>query len=176
MLTPILETERILLRPLTAADAEEIYANWTSDPEVARFMRWDLHRSVKDTADWLTVEEQHLHHDATYTWGFVLKETGELFGSGGLVSKDTNVLELGYNIMRKHWGKGLTTEASRAILYFGVKTLGVRQYYACHATDNPASGKVLEKLGFVYEKDCTYTTFSGTRSYPCREYALTIPE
>lgn len=175
MLTPSLETERILLRPLSTSDAETIFAHWTSDPEVARFMRWDLHRSPKDTFDWLTLEERTADSDKNFTWGFVLKETQELFGSGGCVySASHQAYELGYNIMRKHWNKGLATEASRAVLEFIVNTFGVRSFYACHASDNTASGKVLEKLGFVYQTDGFYTSFDGSRSYMCREYALRV--
>ena len=85
MRTPILETERLILRPLSVDDAEIIYKNWTSDPDVAKFMRWERHKDVSETCEWLTVEETCVESDEVYNWGFVLKETGELIGSGGLV-------------------------------------------------------------------------------------------
>ena len=49
MKTPILETERFILRPLTVSDAETVFANWTSDPDVAKFMRWELHKGISET-------------------------------------------------------------------------------------------------------------------------------
>ena len=79
MRTPILETERIILRPLSVNDAETIYRNWTSDEEVAKFMIWTTHSSVEVTKEWLKVEEQNIELDSNYTWGFVLKSNGELF-------------------------------------------------------------------------------------------------
>lgn len=175
MLTPTLETVRVLLRPLTVADAETAYNAWTSDPEVARFMRYSTHASLKNTQEWLALEEQNTLTDTNYTWGFVLKETGALFGSGGInYSEPHGAFELGYNIARPYWGRGLTTEACRAILDFAAQTLGVREFFSCHSKDNPASGRVLEKLGFVYQKDGLYKSFDGTRTFDAREYSLSM--
>ena len=81
MKTPILESKRIILRPLTIDDAENIYRSWTSDPEVAKFMMWDTHKSIDDTIEWLKIEVENVHKEGLYNWGFVLKETGDLFGS-----------------------------------------------------------------------------------------------
>lgn len=78
MRTPVLETERLILRPLSVDDAETIYKNWTSDPDVAKFMRWERHKDVSETREWLSSEEACVESDGVYNWGFVLKETGEL--------------------------------------------------------------------------------------------------
>lgn len=53
MKTPILETERLILRPLIVEDAWEVFNNWTSDPEVAKFMRWSTHENAEVTKEWL---------------------------------------------------------------------------------------------------------------------------
>ena len=129
MKTPILATERLLLRPLTVDDAESAFANWTSDPDVAKFMRWELHKSISETREWLLSEETLIESDRVYNWGFILKETGELIGSGGLVFVDSkDMYELGYNMMRKYWRKGLTTEAANAIIGFGKNKLMQKQF------------------------------------------------
>jgi ribosomal-protein-alanine N-acetyltransferase len=175
MNTPILETKRILLRPLSAADAETIYKNWTSDPEVAEYMRWNLHRSVEETVEWLAAEEAAVDSETNYTWGFVLKENGELFGSGGIVYDELpEMFHLGYNIMKKYWSRGFVTEASKAIIDFASRELGLTSLYAAHAKGNPASGRVMEKLGFIYHNDCSYTSFDGQRTYESREYILNL--
>jgi ribosomal-protein-alanine N-acetyltransferase len=80
MITPILESKRIILRPLSLNDAEDIYKSWTSDSEVAKFMIWDVHKSINDTIEWLKMEVQNVDKEHHYVWGVVLKETGELFG------------------------------------------------------------------------------------------------
>lgn len=49
MKTPVLETERLIFRPMIVADAEEAFENWTSDPVVAKYMKWDVHKTPDDT-------------------------------------------------------------------------------------------------------------------------------
>ncbi len=175
MRTPVLETERLILRPLTVSDAETVFTNWTSDPDVARFMRWELHKSISETQEWLAAEEELIERDSVYNWGFVLKETGELIGSGGLVFIESKgMYELGYNIMKKCWGQGFATEAAQRIIDFGKNELKQKQFYCCHAKDNPASGKVMTKVGFQYQHDGTYSSWNQERTFESKEYLLII--
>ena len=175
MKTPILETERLLLRPLTTNDVESAFSNWTSDPDIAKFMRWELHSNISETFEWLVSEETLIESDSVYNWGFVLKETGELIGSGGLVFIESKgMYELGYNIMKKYWNQGLTTEAAKVIIDFGINELNQRQFYCCHAKDNPASGKVMTKVGFRYQSDGVYYSRDRKRCFESREYLLTL--
>lgn len=175
MITPIIETKRIILRPLKVSDAEEAYNNWTTDPDVTKYMRWEPHKSINDTLEWLAIEESNLEKDNIYSWGFVHKEHNELFGSGGLLyNEEEKLFEIGYVIMKKYWNMGLTTEASKAIIDFGIKELQPTLLFAKHAKDNPASGKVMEKLGFVYQKDGAYSSFDGKRTYESRDYILVV--
>jgi len=175
MITPILESERIILRPLSLNDAEDIYKSWTSDSEVAKFMIWDVHKSVNDTMEWLKIEVENIEKEHNYIWGFVLKETGELFGSGGInFKKELGCYELGYNIMRKHWGKGLTTEAGEVILKFAINTLGEYKFFCRHAVDNIGSKKVMLKLGFEYCADSSYISHSAGKQFLSKDYYLTV--
>lgn len=175
MITPILESKRIILRPLSLNDAEDIYKSWTSDSEVAKFMIWDVHKSIDDTIEWLKIEVQNIGKEHHYIWGFVLKETGELFGSGGINYKnELDCYELGYNIMKKYWRQGLTTEAGKVILDFAIKTLGEKRFFCRHAVDNIGSKKVMTKLGFEYYADSSYTSFSGKKHFSSKDYYLNI--
>lgn len=175
MKTPVLQTERLLLRPLSVADAENVFANWTSDPDVAKFMRWSVHKDISVTKEWLESEEKLIESDAVYNWGFVLKKTGELIGSGGLVFQESKgMYELGYNIMKKYWNRGLATEAAFAIIDFGKRELQEKQFYCCHAKDNPASGKVMMKAGFQYQSNGVYYSWDRSRKFSCLEYLLEI--
>lgn len=174
MKTPILETERLLLRPMTANDSEEVFRNWASDAKVAKFMRWSTHENVEVTRQWLESEEKEIESEQLYDWGFVLKETGELIGSGGLSwVQEKGMYELGYNIMRKYWNQGLTTEAAKEIVRFGLEELKAEKLYCCHAKENPASGRVMVKAGFQYWKDAVYSSWDHTKTYECKEYILT---
>ena len=175
MKTPVLETERLILRPLTVDDAEQAFLNWTSDPAVTRFMRWPIHLEISQTKEWLSSDMALLESDQVYDWGYVLKQTGELIGSGGLVFEKTKgMYELGYAIMKKYWNLGLATEAGNAIIHFGINALKQHRFYCCHAKQNPASGKVMEKIGFVYQNDSVYYSFVNSRKFACKEYLLKI--
>jgi len=169
----ILETPRLLLRPLTLADAETAF-QWTGDPEVARYVSWLPHNSMDDVLEWLR-EIEWKHPSDCYIWGFVLKETGALFGSGGLIwEEDWQLFQVGYNIMKTHWNRGYTTEAMRAILHFAVTQLRLKKVAGGHAKENLASAKVLEKLGFVYDRDDLTPHVDGTRFFDSREYYLEL--
>lgn len=175
MAAPTLETERITLRQLRTEDASQVYNNWAKDPDVTRFMRWTAHKSICETTIWLASVEALTENDGNYSWGFVLKENGVLFGTGGLsFCQERGMYELGYNIMKKYWNMGLTTEAARAIVDFAADALGADRIFAVHAKENGASGRVLEKLGFIYQNDCVSTSFDGKRTFESREYLLTL--
>jgi RimJ/RimL family protein N-acetyltransferase len=77
----------------------------------------------------------------------------KLIGSIGL-ARDGDDVELGYWISHEHWGQGYATEAARAVLRLAA-TLGHSRIVAGHFTDNPASGRVLCKVGFVQSGELT---------------------
>jgi|GEM_PF-1016563 len=177
----IIETDRLTLRPLILADAETAYHGWTGDAEVAEYVSWLPHHSIEDTINWL--KEIEWRRDDTgnispsdnYIWGFVLKETGELFGSGGLIWEEGDQLyQVGYNIKKSHWNNGYTTEAMRAILRYAAKNLGIKRVAGGHAKENLASANVIEKLGFIYDRDDVTPHVDGIRHFDSREYYLDL--
>ena len=175
MQTPILETERIILRPLELSFADNMFNNWTSDPENTKYMMFTTQTSVEETKDFLRMAEASHASDNEYEWGFFLKETGEMFGSGGIgYSEERKMHILGYIIKKSLWNKGLTTEAAKAMIDFAVNEAGITKIFANHAKENIYSGKVMEKVGFVYQQDGTMTSFDGKRTYESREYLYTV--
>ena len=177
-MTNILETQRLVLRPLTFDDAYTAYHGWTGDPDVAKYVSWLPHHSIQDTIAWL--EEVAWEPDSylvrsTYIWGFVQKQTGELFGSGGLIwEEDWQLFQIGYNIMKTHWNRGYTTEAMRAVLHYGAVHLGLKRVAGGHAKENLASARVIEKLGFVYDGDDITPHVDGIRFFDSRRYHLDL--
>ncbi|MBQ7839547.1 MAG: GNAT family N-acetyltransferase [Lachnospiraceae bacterium] len=172
MRTPVLETERLILRPLTAADTEAVWL-WASDAIVNKFMNYPLHKTREDTVDFLQREEQALDSDSLYDFGFVIKETGELIGSGGIsYNKEYKIWELGYNLRQDCWNQGYATEAAARIIKFGVDELKIERVLGRHAVDNPASGKVMEKNGFMFVRNGSYQKFDGSQTFKSREYIL----
>ena len=166
---PNIETERLILRPHTVEDAEDVFA-WTSDERVTEFMNYSRHESVNDSAEWLkslgTLENE-------YTWGIVRKQDGKLIGSCSIrLRPDSMVWSFGYNLRWDCWNKGYATEAAKSMIAFVRKEHGAEKIMAEHAVDNPASGRVMEKCGMHFVKYGEYSSFDGTRTYRSKVYEL----
>jgi ribosomal-protein-alanine N-acetyltransferase len=178
----ILETSRLILRPLTLADAETAYYGWTGNAIANEWVSWLPHHSLDEAVKWLKEIswEQKVAVDSprdNYIWGFVLKKTGELFGSGGLIWEESYQLyQVGYNIMKSHWNQGYSTEAMKAILSFAAMNLDIKRVAGGHAKENLASAKVIDKLGFVYNRDDITPHVDGLRYFDSREYFLDLDE
>jgi [ribosomal protein S5]-alanine N-acetyltransferase len=142
----ILTTERLRLREMTPADAEFAYL-LNLDEEVVRYTGDAAFESV-------AAAKSHLEKYASYRtfgygrWGCELKTTGELVGWCGL-KNDEGLIDLGYRFFKKDWGYGYASEAAAACLAFGHDTLGMSEIIAKAANDNPASLRVMQKIGMV---------------------------
>lgn len=175
MRTPVLETERLILRPLNLSDAQEIFNNWSSDPDVAKYMLWNVHQSVEDTKGWLKIVESNIDSDEVYDWGFVRKSDNKLIGSGGLsYNQNKGMFTIGYNLMKACWNQGYTSEAAARMLSFAVEDLNQKKLYSMHAKENIYSGKVLEKIGFRYIADTLYKKPGEAREFEAKEYIFEL--
>jgi [ribosomal protein S5]-alanine N-acetyltransferase len=173
MKTPLLETERLILRPLKKDDAEAVFNNWSSNPETTRFVQFNTHLNIRETEEWLSSEEKAVCSENNYNWGFVLKKSGMLIGSGGITyNKEHQMFELGYIIMHQHWGCGITSEAVQMIITFARSELGLQKLFGKHAKENTASERVMEKHGFVYQNAGKYAKLNGDEEFESREYIL----
>lgn len=151
--TKTIETQRLRLRPFRADDAQPMFRNWASDPEVTRFLTWPAHESVEVTEQ--VVESWMRGYEAAdnYQWAIELKQLHEPIGSISAVKTDdrTGSATVGYCIGRKWWGQGITAEALRAVIGFFFSEVGANCVNACHDPGNPNSGKVMRKCGMTYE-------------------------
>lgn len=90
-------------------------------------------------------------------WAAEDKSTQEFLGWFSLKPlRGTQDIEVGYRLMKKHWGKGLATEGARAMVERGFNVAGLKEIAAIVHPENTASKKVLEKVGFKYEKHGPY--------------------
>ena len=162
-----IETERMILRPLVVEDAEDAF-EWQSDPEVNRYMIYPLYTDVSKTREWIA----SLGPDAN-EFGFELKTTGKVIGAGGIkYHADGDAWELGYNLSRAYWGMGYATEASRALIKWAYETQGARDFTAAHATANTASGNVIRKCGFQFDRFGAYDRIDGSETFPATFYKM----
>ena len=163
MNTPILETERLILRPFRKEDATAVFECWESDPEVAKYMFWTSHNDICKTRAWIDFEIGQIKKNDWYRFALVLKETNELIGTG-LIYYEEEVAgwEIGYNLGREYWGRGYATEAMKRIIEFAEDKLDISELVGRYAKENPASGNVMKKLGFRYEKEIPYECNNGS--------------
>ena len=151
--TKILESSRLLLRPLNIEDRDAMYRNWASDPEVTKYLTWPAHASPEVTdavlADWVS---QYGNPDF-YQWGIVLKSLGEPIGTISVVRQDQQVrsAEIGYCIGRPWWRRGVTSEALGLVIDYLIGEVGFNRVESRHDPRNPNSGAVMRKCGMVYE-------------------------
>ena len=165
-----IETERLILRNLRPGDEKAVYA-WAGDPEVARYMIYPLYRSEADGIEWLRERDENADAPDDYDLGIVLKETGELIGSGGLVyHADDGVWNMGYNIRKDMWGNGYVVEAMQAIMDEIRKTHTIRVIEAQFAVENHKSQRVMEKLGMVYDRDSSFEKFDKSAKFQSKVF------
>lgn len=143
-----IETERLILRPLTAADAEEVF-EWVSDERVAKYMSYTTYKSIEQVVDLLKSFEV----ESTNCYFIVIRRSDEkAIGSCniGVDSKDDGFWGFGYNFRYDCWGNGYATETVKAMLKYVYDNLGARKFTASHAEPNKASGRVMEKCGLHF--------------------------
>ena len=146
-----LETERLRLRPFRDEDAADVFA-YAQNPAVGPVAGWPPHNSESESLEIIrTVFSE------PGIFAMELKETGRVIGSVGFVGGHPEGLrpdcpddELGYALSQDHWGRGLTTEAARAVLRYGFEVLKLHVIWCGHYEGNRRSRRVVEKLGFQY--------------------------
>ena len=144
----ILQTKRLILRPWSENDAEELY-KYASDPEVGPPAGWPPHTSAENSREIIRTVLS-----ASETYAVCLKENGKPIGSVGLHRNDLaekdDEYELGYWIGKPFWGQGLIPEASRELLRYAFEDLGMNRIWCGYYDGNEKSRRVQEKLGFVF--------------------------
>ncbi len=144
-------TERLILRQFTPDDANAMFENWANDQKVTKFLTWQPHSSPEETRGLLEQWCKAYESCATYNWAIEFE--GQIIGNISVVrSSDTNeYAELGYCMGTAYWGKGIMTEAAKAVIDYLFRQVGMHRVGIAHATENPASGRVAQKCGLRYE-------------------------
>ncbi len=163
-----LDTERLHLRPPTEEDTDAIIAiadDWEVLRQTARMPHPYTAADARFFFDHVVPNEP--------TWAIIGKRTASLIGIIGLApSADGQSAELGYYLGRNHWGRGVATEAGRAIVGVAFESFGYRQLMACYFADNLTSGRVLAKLGFVVVGRSSHACRAEGRSKPSIDLQL----
>ena len=151
--TQRIETYRLILRQYRPEDAEDMFNNWASDPEVTRFLTWPTHTDVSVSRavinSWIPCYED----GGYFNWVIEWKESGQAIGSIAVVklNEETEAADIGYCLSRAYWGRGIMPEALRAVIKYLFDVVGVHRIAACHDANNPKSGRVMQKAGMKLE-------------------------
>jgi ribosomal-protein-alanine N-acetyltransferase len=145
-----IETPRLVLRKPEIADAEAIFARYSSDPEVTRFLGWARHRTLEETRAFLEFSNAEWQRWPAGPYLIWSRETGHLLGGTGLAFETPFRAATGYVLARDAWGLGYATEALGGVVGTAAR-VGLHRIYALCHPDHRASWHVLEKCGFQRE-------------------------
>lgn len=146
--TPVIETERLRLRRFTERDAEALFTI-LSDPEVNQFLPMFPLASLEEAGQYL--KEHYLstyEQPSGYHYAVCLKTDDIPIGYINVSDDDSH--DLGYGLKKEFWKMGIMTEACRALIR-KLKTTDLPYITATHDRKNPGSGRVMEKIGMIYQ-------------------------
>ncbi len=149
---PTIETERLILRPYTLDDAKELQ-RLIGDRAIADTTSNIPHPYEDGMAEeWISRRQETFERGVSVEFAITHREQGFLMGGIGLmIDGEHERAEVGYWIGKSYWNNGYCTEAAQAVLKYGFEVLVLNRIYTTHMTRNPASGRVLQKIGMKHE-------------------------
>jgi [ribosomal protein S5]-alanine N-acetyltransferase len=148
---PQLETRNLTLREMGPADAEAVFQIFADD-EVTQFYDLAALTDIEQASQLIIRQADRFAQQTGLRWGITQKDHDTVIGTCGyMFHKPSFRAELGYDLARPYWGRGIMTEALQAIIRFGFEELGVNRFQALVMPGNVASIKLLLKLGFQEE-------------------------
>lgn len=142
----VLTTERLALRPVTAADHAALLAHWSA-PDVRRFLFDGAPLSAAEIAEAIADSARDFAAAGYGLWLVHEKGGSDLVGTAGLRPLDNAGLEIFYSLVPGWWGKGYATEAARAVVETALGPLGLPEVLAEVDEDNVSSVAVVRRLG-----------------------------
>ena len=152
MKQPRIETDRLALRPLALSDAREVQ-RLAGDREIAHNALNIPHPFTAEMAEqWISQSLREYEEERSANFAVTLRADNSLVGAIGLSIDHANLrAEMGYWIDRSRWNRGYASEAAESILKYGFEELGMNRIHANCLRRNPASARVLQKIGMIRE-------------------------
>jgi ribosomal-protein-alanine N-acetyltransferase len=149
---PVLETDRLHLRPVSADDLDHFAALY-ADPDVMRYIGVVGALTRDQAAQRVDFMLDHWRKHGFGMWTLLDKDDGAFIGRCGLrYVEDSTEVELGYTLNKAYWGQGIATEASRAVVRYAFEVLKIGRLVALADPDNSASINVMRKVGMTFER------------------------
>ncbi len=149
---PTLETERLVLRPFGLQDAADVQ-RLAGDRDIADTTLNIPHPYEDGMAEeWISKHQDSFIKDQGVTFAITCNSNGSLVGAISLMGiAKGHKAELGYWVGKPYWNSGFCTEAGQALLRYAFTELSLLRIHASYITRNPASGRVMQKLGMRHE-------------------------
>ena len=149
---PTTGTDRLILRPFTLADAPDVH-RLVGDWDIASTTLLIPHPYEYWMAEeWIGARQSQFDLGQQVNFAITLRSSESLVGGISMAINQTDEHgELGYYIGKPYWNNGYATEATQAVITYGFAVLGLRRIFAAHFARNPASGRVMQKAGMIYE-------------------------
>ncbi len=149
----VIGTERLILRRLTVEDGEFIL-ELLNDPAWLRFIGDKGVRTLADARDYILKSPVAMYERLGFGLYLTeLKSEGVPVGICGLIKRDSlEDVDIGFAFLPEFWGKGYAYESAAAVMAYGKSTFGLKRIVAITTPDNVSSAKLLEKLGFNFER------------------------
>jgi ribosomal-protein-alanine N-acetyltransferase len=149
---PTLKTERLVLRPFTLADAPAVQ-RLVNDRNIASTtlnIPYPYENGMAE--EWIATHQEGYEKGELINFALVRHVDNSLIGAMGLsVNQEHSRAELGYWIGQACWNQGYATEAAEAVIRYGFEVVGLNRIHASHLSRNPASGRVMQKVGMIHE-------------------------
>ncbi len=171
---PTLYTERLILNQPKKSDIEDLIFLLNETSEFYENTITFPYPYKKENAEfWIKMSENGFENKDHYVFAIRDKENLKIIGGIGLHGISIHQkAEIGYWIAKDFWNKGITTEALKEIIHFGFKSLKLNKLYASHYPHNPASGKVMEKCGMIYEARLNQEYFKNGKFLDVIRYSI----
>ena len=162
----IIETNRIILREFIESDAPAVYA-YNSNLEVQKYTGDELITSLERAKEIIrTISFKDYENYGYGRWAVVYKPDNKVIGFAGLkYLPEIGETDIGFRFLPKYWGKGIATEASKAIIQYGFEHLHLKRIIGIAMQKNLASNKVLQKIGLKLYKIDEYLGDGGKHNW-----------
>ena len=158
-----LRTERMILRKYRPEDADALYRNFGTDPEMVRYSGWNPYETPEMARETVARFMDSYHDGHSYSW--VMDQEDALLGTIGAYDYKDGRIEVGFSIARDYWGRGYATEALKAVLSYLTKNEDIPCVTAWCAAENTGSRRVLEKAGMRLVRIEKDSLTIGDRTY-----------
>lgn len=144
------ETQRLFLKKPVTEDAALIFKQYAQDPEVTKYVSWQPHQSIEETRKFIQQSISEWTNSSAFPYVLICKENAQLVGMVAIRINNFKA-DLGYVLAKSEWGKGYMSEAVQVLIDWALKQDEIYRIWAVCDIENPASARVMEKVGMQRE-------------------------